>query len=376
MASFFATTAKGTEGALKSELRAKHFRGVRGDRGGVHFEGPLLEGYRACVELACPMRVLLAVGAFEAQNEQALYEGMRAIDWSPYLSDKTTLAVRSSTRSSALTHSQYVAQKSKDAIVDQLRDRLGARPSVNLDDPDVVVSVHLARDHATVHLDLSGTPLFQRGYRVPHQGAPLKETLAASLLWLAELSDDKPFVDPMCGSGTLAIEAALSMTRSSPGRIDPTRRFGFQRWLSFGDEDARALAEILERAGARVLAPHEVPEVVARDLDPAALRIAEESARRAGVKVRFERGDVGELRGTRAMTVVTNPPYGERMSFSAQDARRMGQALAGLAGSDVAIITGDKAMLRAIPMRSEKEIVVMNGDLECVFARYRPRSRP
>jgi len=374
MASFFATAAKGTEVALRDELRELRFRGVRADRGGVHFEGPITEGYRACFELFCAMRILVELETFEAPNETALYDGVSAIEWSPHLSAQTTLAVRASTRSSRLTHSQYVAQKTKDAVVDQLRRELGARPSVDLEDPDVVIAVHLAKDVATIYLDLSGQPLFQRGYRVAHQGAPLKETLAACLLRLAGHDPKAPFLDPMCGSGTLAIEAALRARKIAPGLCNPTRRFGFQRWHGFAEAEARAFGEIVERAKARVLPEPSEPQIFASDIDEAALRIAQGSAARAGVAIHFEQRDVGDLSRCAPITIVTNPPYGGRMSLADADQKRMGRALAALPNSPVALITRDRSLLHCIPMHPQQELTLMNGDLECVFASYRTKA--
>jgi 23S rRNA G2445 N2-methylase RlmL len=317
--------------------------------------------------------VLVELDSFEAPDEDALYQGVAGIEWWHHLSEKTTLAVRGSTRSSHLTHSQYVAQKTKDAIVDQLRRELGARPSVDLEDPDVVIAVHLAKDIATVYLDLSGQPLFQRGYRVAHQGAPLKETLAACLLRLAGRDVRTPFLDPMCGSGTLAIEAALASRNIAPGLGNPARRFGFQRWHGFGDEEAAALREIRERATARVVPPKDAAPIFAGDIDEGTLRIAQDSAARAGVEIDFRRADVGDLVRAEPITVVTNPPYGGRMSMSATDQKRMGRALAALPDSPVAIITADRAQLDHVPMRPQKILQLMNGDLECAFALYRTR---
>src|SRR4051812_22774431 len=161
----FATAARGTEGALRDELRELGFQGVRADRGGVHFAGELAEGARACLELRTAIRVLWSLDTFHAPSGEALYEGIAGIDWRPYLTSRHTLAVRASCRDGALTHTQFVAQKTKDAIVDQLRNRAGARPSVDLADPDLTLFVHLVRDRATVYLDLSGESLHRRGWR-------------------------------------------------------------------------------------------------------------------------------------------------------------------------------------------------------------------
>ena len=178
---FFATAAKGTEPAIRDELRELRFRGVRADRGGVHFVGPMEEGFRACFELRCAQRVLAELGSFDAPNEDALYEGVGGIDWTRFLDPSRTLAVRAACRSSALTHIQFIAQKTKDAVVDQLRRHHGARPSVDRDDPDVLIFVHLVRARATVYADLGGASLHRRGFRSAAGQAPLKETLAALL---------------------------------------------------------------------------------------------------------------------------------------------------------------------------------------------------
>src|SRR6266542_2501204 len=156
---FFATCAKGTEGALRRELAALKLRHVRGDRGGVAFEGELEAGMRACLHGRVAIRVLLELASFPAGDADALYEGVRAVDWSPWLTARTTLAVEATVRDSALTHSMFVAQKVKDAVVDALRERLGARPDVDPKDPDIRIVLHLARDHADLALDLAGEPL-------------------------------------------------------------------------------------------------------------------------------------------------------------------------------------------------------------------------
>ncbi len=370
MASFFVTAAKGTEGAVRDELKSHRFRGVRAERGGVVFEGGLGEGARACLELRTGMRVLLFVARFDAPSEAALYDGVREVDWSEHLSERTTLAVRATTRSSRLTHSQYVAQKTKDAIVDRLRDDLGSRPDVSRDDPDALVSVHLAKDVATIYLDMSGEPLFLRGYRTVPFGAPLKETLAASMLFLsgwAQAPDE--LVDPMCGSGTIAIEAALIARKIAPGLVTK-RRFGFERWASFDEEGARALREITELARARASSVGAAPPIRGSDLDPRAVEASQKNAQRAGVRVDFAVADARALTSRRPLTVVTNPPYGERLALDEDALRDVGRALVRLPDARLALLLGHPHMLDLVPRRADKVITVMNGDIECGLALY------
>jgi 23S rRNA G2445 N2-methylase RlmL len=363
----FATAAKGTEGALRDELRELGFRGVRADRGGVHFAGSLSEGFRACVELGTAVRVLYRLDEFDAPDGDALYEGVRALDWEPYLTPRHTLAVRAASRASALTHTQFIAQRTKDAVVDQLRDRLGARPSVDLADPDLALFVHLVRDRATVYLDLSGESLHRRGYRSLALEAPIKETLAASVLRIVAWDRRRPLLDPMCGSGTIAIEAALLARRIAPGLF--RERFGVERWASHDDDAARRAAAIREEARAKTLP--EGPPILASDIDPGAVAVTLENARAAGVAIRVERRAVRDLApATPAGHVVTNPPYGERVQAAEGLYGEMAAAFARLRGHRVSLLAGTPAIVRPIRWKPADTRVLYNGDIECRLVTY------
>ena len=173
----------------------------------------------------------MPVAVFPCASPQELYEGVRTVPWSRYLTPDMTLAVDCNLRESAMTHSGFVALKTKDAIVDEIRDRCGSRPNVNTRDPDLRVNIHLVKNRCTVSLDTSGTPLDRRGYRLERTEAPLRETLAAALLALSGWDGGVPLADPMCGSGTILIEAALKAGRRAPGLF--RKGFGFQRWPGF-----------------------------------------------------------------------------------------------------------------------------------------------
>ena len=311
---FFATCAKGTEGALRRELGALRLHAVRGEHGGVSFEGKLEAGLAACLHSRCAMRVLLEVARFPSGDATALYDGARAVDWTAWLTTRTTLAVEATLRDSSLTHSGFAALKVKDAVVDALRDRLGARPDVDPKDPDVRLVLHVAGAEATLALDLAGEPLHRRGYRAGMTPAPLKETLAAAVLSLGGVDRDRPFIDPMCGSGTLAIEHALAARRIAPGL---GRAFGFQRWPVYRGALQSTWDRMKEEAR-RIALPAAPAPIVARDLFTKALDAARRNAAAAGVlaDIRFERGDVRELApesGMDAGAVCMNPPYGERL---------------------------------------------------------------
>jgi len=309
---FFATCAKGTEGALRRELSALRLKAVRGDRGGVSFEGPLEAGMRACLHARTAMRVLLELARWPAPTADALYEGARAVEWETWLTTRTTLAVEASVSSSAITHSGYAALKVKDAAVDALREKVGARPDVDAKDPDVRIVLHLARGEATLSLDLAGEPLHRRGWRTTTTVAPLKETLAAAVLLLGRVDTDLPFVDPLCGSGTLAIEQALRARRVAPG-LD--RSFAFQRWACYRDELQSRWDKLKGQARAAVLPAAPAP-IFASDFHPKAVDACRRNAHLAGVTgdVAIEQANVRDLqpRGERG-TLCMNPPYGERL---------------------------------------------------------------
>lgn len=367
---FFATAAKGTEPPLRDELRELGFIKVRADRGGVHFRGSLVDGMRACLELRCAQRVLVEVARFESPSEDALYDGVRALDWSAVLTPRHTLAVRAACKSSVLTHTQYIAQHTKDAIVDGFRDRDGARPSVDVGDPDVLIFVHLVRDEATVYLDLGGASLHRRGYRAIAREAPLKETLAAAILRLSGYDRESPFLDPMCGSGTLAIEAALWARRVAPGLA--LGRLGFERWALFDAGLARGYDQLRERVASRALTSG--PPIYASDVDRDALRVAEQNARKAGVNISLERRDVADLTTLRPPGfIVTNPPYGERLQGSPELYASMGRAFRRMRGSVVSVLAGAPSIAHGIDLRPAQAHVLFNGDIECRLLRYEIR---
>lgn len=370
---FFATAARGTEGALRDELRALRLPRVRADRGGVHFEGELPDGMRACLHSRIAMRVLQELATFDAGSEQALYDGVRAIDWSEHLTPRHTLAVSATCRSSALTHSQYIALKTKDGVVDQLRDTAGARPDVSPRDPDVSIVVRLVKDVATLHLDLAGEPLHRRGYRTATVEAVMKETLAAAVLALAGWPSEMPLIDPLCGAGTIPIEAAMIARGIAPGLRRP---FGFERWPVFDGPMLRRWSDMLDEARAAVR-PNLADPIVAMDISQPALDATVHNARGVGVErdVVTRRGDARALRAERPTWVVADPPYGDRLASKplqlAGFYRQMGEAFRTMRGSTVALISGTPLLGKSIPLTPDMEHTLFNGDIECRLLRYR-----
>lgn len=310
---FFVTCARGTEGPLRRELVNLRIRGPRGAEGGVSFDGRLDEALAVCLHSRVAMRVLLELGdgPLIAENADALYEGVRALPWADHLSGDSTLAVSATVRDNQrLSHSGFAALKVKDAIVDTLRERLGVRPNVDTTDPDVPIVLHLRGLEARLFLDVSGEPLHRRGYRVAMTEAPLKENLAAAILHLCDADPERPFLDPMAGSGTFAIEQAMRARHLAPGF---NRHFAFERWPNQGH--AAAWARLREAASAAVL-PQAPAPIFARDISPEAVAAIRRNAAAAGVSndIRCEVGSLADLAPPAPTgTLLTNPPYGERL---------------------------------------------------------------
>jgi 23S rRNA G2445 N2-methylase RlmL len=363
---FFATCAKGTEGALRSELSLLRLRGLTGSTGGVFFSGAIQAGMRACLCSRVAMRVLLQLAQFPAGDAADLYDGAKAIDWTEWLTLRHTFAVEATVTHSTLTHSQFTALKVKDAIVDAMRDRLGARPDVDAKDPDVRVVVHLSQNRADLSLDLAGQPLHRRGYRVAIGEAPLKETLAAAVLSLGRVAEDLPFVDPMCGSGTLPIEQALRVRQIPPGL---GRAFGFQRWPSYAGSHQSLWDRMKEEARALVLPKAPVP-ILASDHSRAALDAAKKNAARAGVAadVVFEEREVSALeRHFEKGTLCANPPYGERIMAKARAPelyRNLGRVLRRFGGWRAVFLSGHAGFEHEIGLRAKISHRLWNGPIE------------
>ena len=365
---FFATAAKGTEPALRDELRELRLRRVQADRGGVHFEGELGDAARACLWSRVALRVLVQVARFEAGSEALLYEGARSVDWTEWMTSRTSLVVRATCRSSRLTHSQYVAQKTKDGIVDMLRDRLGARPSVDRENADVGIAVHLARDVATLYLDVGGASLHQRGWRSHSGPAPLRETLAAAVLRLSGWDRQKPLVDPMCGAGTLAIEAAAWSRRMAPGLV--RSHFGFERWANYNDAMRARMSEL--RNEARAAALPDGPPIRASDIDPGALELARANAHAAGVELIVKQRDIRDLEPLRpAGFVVTNPPYGERLEVGNSLYDDLARAWRSMNGHTLALLAAGPAISHAMGRQADRWWILYNGPIECRLLVYR-----
>jgi 23S rRNA (guanine2445-N2)-methyltransferase / 23S rRNA (guanine2069-N7)-methyltransferase len=369
---FFATVPLGIELLLARELEDLGATEVSPAKAGAAFAGTLETAYRVCLWSRLANRVLLPIAAFPAGDPEALYAGARAVDWGAHLDPAATFAVDFAAHHSKIQHTLFGAQKVKDAVVDRFRGDYGMRPSVDLERPDLRINVYLDRDVATVGIDLSGESLHKRGYRQEGGKAPLKENLAAAILlragWPAIAAEGGELLDPLCGSGTLPIEAALMAADFAPGLLRPG--FGFQGWK--GHDPAlweRLTQEALRRseAGLKTL-----PPIVGYDIDRLAVRIALGNIERAGLRglVHVEKKALGEARPRRPRgLVVANPPYGERLGDQESLVplyRELGDTLkAHFRGWRATVFTGNPELAFKLGLRAERYYTLYNGALEC-----------
>jgi 23S rRNA (guanine2445-N2)-methyltransferase / 23S rRNA (guanine2069-N7)-methyltransferase len=373
----FASCPPGVADLTAAELRDCGATQIREFKLGVQFEGSLETAYRACLWSRTASRVLMPLGSFPAATPEALYQGVSAIDWADHLSPNGTLAIDLGGATSGITHTHFGALKTKDAIVDQFRQRTGERPSIDLERPDVRIDVRLDRDRATVSLDLSGESLHRRAYRARGVAAPLKENLAAAILlrcgWPAIAGSGGDFVDPMCGSGTLVIEAALMALDIAPGSM--RSHLGFIGWRG---HDRALWARLIEEAKARRAATAGA-RIVLRgyDQDPGAVRAAIENVERARLRgfVHVERRDLAQLTcDGKPGLLVTNPPYGERIG----DQERLGSLYELLGaklrehfeGWKAAVFTGNPPLAKAIGIDAKRSHTLYNGRIECRLLRF------
>ena len=381
---FFATAPKSMEDLLAAELKSFGATAVKETRAGVAFEGTLETAYRACLWSRIASRILLPVTTFHAAAVDGLYEGIHAIAWEEHLSAENTLAVDLTAAHTWITHTHFGALKVKDAIVDRFREKINRRPSIDVKQPDLRVHVHLDQDTVTVNIDLSGASLHQRGYRGESVAAPLKENLAAALLLRSRWPDiaraGGALVDPMCGSGTLPIEAALMAADSAPG-LERTS-FGFLRWKGHNQKLWENL--LREARQRREHGLERLPAIFGYDADSRAVRIALAAVKRAGLaaRVKIEQKDLGAAApagdaGVVPGLVAVNPPYGERLG--AVEAlhplyKRLGEVLiAQFSGWKAAVLTENLDLARSIGLRAVRVNTLYNGSLECRLLQFEVR---
>jgi putative N6-adenine-specific DNA methylase len=370
---YFATCARGLEPALAGELTALAATEVRPGRGGVHFAGGRELLYLANLSLRTAVRVLVPIAEFPAGSPEELYEGVSALDWARYLTPDHTFLVDCNVRDSRITHSLYAAQKTKDAVCDQFLARAGRRPNVDFERPMVKLNLHIHRNKATLSLDSSGDSLHKRGYRPVLTKAPLNEALAAALVLLTGWRGEVAFADPMCGSGTLPIEAAWLAMKRPPGLT--RKHFGFMGWP---DYDPALWSDLRADARARVAKTLPAP-VVGSDVRADAVRFAEGNARAAGVGhlLTFEQRDLRDFRppdGGDGGVLLCNPPYGERIG-EAEDLprlyRRMGEVFGRLPyGWRAYVFAASDTPLDRVGLPAAGRVPLSNGAIPCELVQF------
>ena len=371
---FFVSCAKGLEYLLADELLALGATKATAALAGANAEGDPAAIYRAILWSRLASRVIWPLAEFECADEQALYDGVAAIDWSAHLDAEATLAVDAHVSGDAITHARFAALRVKDAIVDQFRDRTGVRPSVDTDAPDLRLNLLVRKGRAIVSIDLGGGSLHKRGWRAMQNEAPLKETLAAAMLlrghWPKVYADGGGLLDPMCGSGTLLIEGALMAADVAPGlaRNDPAAP---SRWRGF---DAALWQRLVDEARERARAGRETLRHCfhGSDSDPHAIRAAQANAQAAGVAevIAFRVLAVQQLEAPAEATglAICNPPYDQRLAADEGLYRDLGDALQRATPQwRVTILAGDEHLARATGLRASKRYAFFNGAIECLL---------
>jgi len=373
----FSSSPQGVEGLLRAELQALGARDLREAAGGVSFSGGFDLVCKACLWSRLANRVLLPLGSFPAPSRQALLEGTCAIPWEEHIKPGATVAVDAVISSSQAPNSHFAALVVKDGIVDRLSARGMERPSVDTRAPDLPINLFLKRDLATVSLDLSGERLHRRGYRAAPGQASLKENLAASILvragWPQIAAQGGAFVDPMCGSGTLPIEAALMASDTAPN-LD-RERFGFHGWAGF---QARTWARIRRQAIQRARAGRDRELTIhASDIEGRAVRTTARNARQAGLQrcIRPVRAPLADLQAPAPTGLLAvNPPYGERLGERPELGalyESLGRILhERFRGWSAVVMTGEQRLSRRIGLRAKKVNKLRNGALRCVLAQF------
>ena len=374
MEHFFATSPRGLERVLADELTALGARDVGSVDGGVSFSGDLALCYAVNLESRVASRVLWQVGTARYRTEQEIFSAARALPWPRIFDVRRTIRVNVSAIKSPVKSLDFVTLSIKDAVCDAFREARGSRPDVDTARPDVRIHAFLTQDEATFYLDTSGEPLFKRGWRTKTGDAPLRENLAAGILKLAGWSMPAPLYDPMCGSGTFLVEAAMMALDAAPGL---NRAFGFEKLENF---DGNAWRALQDKAKARRKPASPLP-VHGSDKSGTVLGLARENLAAAGIGDAVQLKQMDILDGSPPAgpgIVVMNPPYGERQASEAELAAfypKLGDALKQrYAGWTVYILTADLRLAKLIRLTASRRTPLYNGALECRLFEYRMRA--
>ena len=371
MNQYFATVARGLETLAAQELEQLGADSVEPGFCGVAFEGDRTLLYRVNIWARLPFRILVNIHEFPCLDAKDLYRGIQTIDWVNYLTPDMTLAVNTTGKNDRLNHTHFTSLQIKNAIVDQQKENLGERSNVELHDPDVRINVHIERDRCTVKLDSSGNSLHRRGYRPAVGSAPLKESLAAALIQLSGWQPNQMFYDPLCGSGTLPLEASLKALNIAPGLFRES--FGFENWLDF---DLSLLEKLLQEAKDSQLNTLPAP-IWGSDRDENIIEQAINNAQNCGVDnhVWFSQMELADVVAPADSGILfCNPPYGERLGRDSDLGafyKLLGDVLKQrFKGWTAFVLSGNKELSQSIGLKSSQRIAVYNGTLPCQLMKY------
>ena len=371
MGRYFATVARGLEELAVTELTELGAKKIKPGFCGVEFEGDRRLLYHVNLWARLPFRVLQRVDDFACEDAEDLYHGIQNLNWSYFLTPDYSIAVTATGKNRELNHSHFTALQVKNAIVDQQRKQFGERSSVDPESPDVRINVHIDKNHCVVSLDSSGQSLHRRGYRPAVGAAPLKESLAAALIRLSDWTPEQAFFDPLCGSGTLPLEASLKALNRAPGLFRES--FGFQTWKDFDQDLWQSLVAEAETAQQHTL---DIP-ILGSDRNEVVVEQARVNAIRCEVDqfVSFNCCELSEIEApTDSGVIFCNPPYGERLGNDTDLGafyKALGTVLKQQFKGWVAyVLSGNKALSRTIGLRSCERFPVYNGSIPCQLMKY------
>ncbi|HPW65861.1 MAG TPA: THUMP domain-containing protein [Salinivirgaceae bacterium] len=364
-----ATTLYGLENVLAEELNAIGATDISVLNRAVKFRGNNHLLYKSNLWLRTAIKILKPIHAFRSNNERQLYSNIKQFKWENYLSIKKSFAVDSVVNSNIFTHSQYVALKVKDAIVDRFRDSTELRPSVDTENPDIRINIHISGTMVIVSLDSSGEMLGKRGYRTKQVEAPISEVLAAGIILLSGWDKKTDVIDPMCGSGTFPIEAAMIAANIAPGL---NRKFNFETWLDF---DKQLFDKIKKEAVEKQISSS--AQIYGSDINKKAISISINNARRAGVRdiIKFENKDFFDSENNnKPAFIFMNPPYDERLQIEKVEEfyDEIGSQLKHhYQNNEAWIISSNFEAIKRFGLKAEKKIKLFNGKLECRLLHYK-----
>lgn len=366
---YLAKTLAGLEEVLAKELEGLGAEQIEIGNRMVRYQGDKTLLYKSNLHLRTALRILVPIHRFRVKHQNELYKKVQKVDWSEYLSLSDTFAIDAVTNSAFIRHSHYAALKTKDAIVDQFRKKTGRRPSIDVQAPNLRLHLHIRNDWGTILLDSSGDSLHKRGYRQESVPAPINEVLAAGMILLAGWDGDSSFMDAMCGSGTLPIEAALIASRIPPQWL--RRQFGFMKWKDF---DGGLWRKIRKEAERQIQEP--THPIWASDREMDAIQATKTNLRALNLLNRVKVGQ-GEFSAVTPLSqpglLIINPPYDERLERT--DINELYQNIGDklkqdYSGWEAWIISSNKTALKHIGLRPSRKITLYNGALECKFHKF------